>query len=165
MSRPGPKRNSITVYDLYGVHCRSEVIMIRGPSAPWPATCAALPISRKLQWGSILINVTWLIRHWLFRHLTLAHGRYPVSENVRLFVMIGLCVGYTTFSSFSLQTLDLLRGGAILRGGINMVASVAVCVAAVAGGHIFAAQFERWRCAGCADCDRGRCLNEIPLPD
>lgn len=34
-----------------------------------------------------------------------------MSENWRLFVMVGLCGGYTTFSAFSLQTLDLMRGG------------------------------------------------------
>jgi fluoride ion exporter CrcB/FEX len=45
-----------------------------------------------------------------------------VSENLRLFVMVGLCGGYTTFSAFSLQTLDLMRGGALARAAINIVA-------------------------------------------
>jgi fluoride exporter len=73
--------------------------------------------------------------------LTLAHGRYPVSENLRLFVMIGLCGGYTTFSSFSLQTLDFLRGGAFFRASVNVVASVVLCVIAVGVGHAVAAHF------------------------
>lgn len=101
----------------------------------------ALPISRDLPWGTILINVTGSFVIGLFGTLTLASGRFPVSENVRLFVMIGLCGGYTTFSSFSLQTLDLLRAGATIRASINIALSVLLCVGAVALGHIVAAQF------------------------
>jgi CrcB protein len=51
-----------------------------------------------------------------------------------------VCGGFTTFSSFSLQTLDLIRGGAMMRAGANIVASVVLCVTAVALGHFLAAQ-------------------------
>ncbi len=74
-----------------------------------------------------------------FGTLTLAGGRFPVSDSVRLFVMIGLRGGYTTFSSFSLQTLDLMRSGSMARASINVVASVVLCVAAVAAGPFIAA--------------------------
>lgn len=99
----------------------------------------ALPISRDLPWGTILINFTGSFVIGLFGTLTLASGRYPVPENVRLFVMIGICGGYTTFSSFSLQTLDLMRSGAMIRAAANIVLSVVLCVAAVALGHAIAA--------------------------
>ncbi len=99
----------------------------------------ALPISGQLPWGTILINLTGSFLIGFFGTLTLAHGRFPVSENLRLFVMIGLCGGYTTFSSFSLQTLDLLRQGALARALVNVAASVVLCVAAVAVGHQLAA--------------------------
>ena len=75
-----------------------------------------------------------------FGTLTLAEGRFPVSENVRLFIMVGFCGGFTTFSSFSLQTLDLMRSGAMGRAAINIAASVVLCVLAVAAGHTVAAQ-------------------------
>lgn len=101
----------------------------------------ALPISRELPWGTIIINVTGSFIIGLFGTLTLADGRFPMSENARLFVMIGLCRGYTTFSSFSLQTLDLLRSGAMMRAAVNIGASVLLCVAAVALGHAIAAHF------------------------
>jgi fluoride exporter len=120
------------------------VVMIGGALgtlARYVISVLALPISRQLPWGTIFINVTGSFVIGLFGTLTLAHGRYPASENVRLFVMIGFCGGYTTFSSFSLQTLDLLRSGAIVRATLNIAVSVALCVAAVALGHLAAAHF------------------------
>jgi CrcB protein len=101
----------------------------------------ALPISGHLPWGTIIINITGSFVIGLFGTLTLASGRFPVSETMRLFVMIGICGGFTTFSSFSLQTLDLMRGGALDRAAINIAASVVLCVAAVAAGHAVGAHF------------------------
>ena len=101
---------------------------------------AALPISRHLPWGTVLINIAGSFIIGFFGTLTLAHGRYPVSENLRLFVMIGVCGGFTTFSSFSLQTLDLLRGGAFGRAAVNVLASVLLCVLAAGIGHVAGAR-------------------------
>ena len=100
----------------------------------------AAPISRSLPWGTILINASGSFLIGFFGTLTLAQGRFPVSDNLRLFVMIGVCGGYTTFSSFSLQTLDLLRSDALLRAGLNILLSVALCLAAIALGHALAAR-------------------------
>ena len=54
--------------------------------------------------------------------------------------MVGFCGGFTTFSSFSLQTLDLMRHGSLTRALINVAASVVLCVGAVAIGHALAAK-------------------------
>ena len=99
----------------------------------------ALPISRDLPWGTIIINITGSFIIGLFGTLTLASGRFPVSENLRLFVMIGICGGYTTFSSFSIQTLNLIRDGQWVPAGANIAGSVILCLAAVWLGHIAAA--------------------------
>ena len=98
-----------------------------------------LPHSRSLPWGTILINIVGSFAIGFFGTFTLAHGRYPVAEPARLFFMVGVCGGFTTFSSFSLQTLDLLRTGAVLRALVNVGASVMLCLAAVAVGHVLAA--------------------------
>jgi CrcB protein len=45
--------------------------------------------------------------------------------------MIGICGGYTTFSSFSLQTLTLAREGEFLFAALNIAASVILCLLAV----------------------------------
>ncbi|KAB0679282.1 fluoride efflux transporter CrcB [Aureimonas leprariae] len=101
---------------------------------------AALPISGNLPWGTIVINIAGSFLIGLFGTLTLASGRYPASETWRLFVMIGICGGFTTFSSFSLQTLDLMRSGATGRALLNVALSVVLCVAAVALGHATASR-------------------------
>ena len=101
---------------------------------------AALPISQTLPFGTLAINILGSFVIGFFGTLTLANGRYAVSEEARLFVMVGLCGGFTTFSSFSLQTLDLMRDGALARATINVVASVVLCIAAVAVGHAMAAR-------------------------
>ncbi len=97
-----------------------------------------LPISQATPWGTILINVLGSFLIGGFGTLTLSHGRFPLSEEARLFVMVGVCGGFTTFSSFSLQTLDLLRSGQTARALLNVTASVVLCVAAVALGHLLA---------------------------
>lgn len=112
-----------------------------GSLARYLLSILALNYSRDLPLGTIGINVTGSFLIGFFGTLTLAHGKFPVSENVRLFVMVGLCGGYTTFSSFSLQTFDLMRGGTIVRALINVVASVVLCLLAVALGHLLAAHF------------------------
>ena len=104
----------------------------------WVATLAE-PISRSLPLGTIAINISGSFLIGFFGTLTLHNGRFPAPEAARLFVMVGFCGGFTTFSSFSLQTLDLLRGGAWTRALVNIAASLLLCLAAVAAGHVLAA--------------------------
>ena len=85
-------------------------------------------------WGTILINIAGSFVIGVFAAGTLAGGLLPASQALRVFVMIGVCGGFTTFSSFSLQTLELLRGGRAGLALINVLLSVLLCVAAVAAG-------------------------------
>ncbi|RYC30597.1 fluoride efflux transporter CrcB [Lichenibacterium minor] len=101
---------------------------------------ALAPISQGVPWGTVMINIAGSFVIGFFGTLTLSHGRFPVPETLRLFVLVGLCGGFTTFSSFSLQTLDLLRAGAVNRALVNVGASVVLCLVAVALGHAVAAQ-------------------------
>ncbi|WP_353068511.1 fluoride efflux transporter CrcB [Tunturibacter empetritectus] len=101
-------------------------------------TRLTLTYSIGFPFGTILINVLGSFVIGYFGTLTLQSGRYPASENLRLFVMIGICGGFTTFSSFSLQTFDLMRSGAWGRALANIFLSVILCVAAVAAGHLLA---------------------------
>jgi fluoride exporter len=101
-------------------------------------TRMTLNMSAGFPYGTIFINVVGSFVIGYFGTLTLQSGRYAASDNLRLFVMVGLCGGFTTFSSFSLQTFDLLRSGAWVRALANVVLSVILCLAAVAAGHLLA---------------------------
>ena len=101
-------------------------------------TRLTIPISQGVPWGTVLINVLGSFVIGYFGTLTLQGGRYPASDNMRLFVMVGLCGGFTTFSSFSLQTFTLMRDGAWVKALANVVVSVVLCVAAVGAGHMLA---------------------------
>ena len=90
-------------------------------------------------WGTFVINVTGSFVIGFYFTLTEPGGRQFASSNTRQFFMTGLCGGYTTFSSFSLQTLNLARDGEWFRAGANTVGSVVACLVAVWLGHLAAA--------------------------
>lgn len=84
-----------------------------------------------LPWGTIFINISGSFIIGLFAALTETGGRLPVPPEIRNFMLVGLCGGYTTFSSFSLQTLALIQTGEPGRALANVLLSVTVCILAV----------------------------------
>ncbi len=92
-------------------------------------------------WGTLLVNVTGSFIIGFFATLTDTDGRWLVAPSARQFVMIGVCGGYTTFSSFSLQTLNLARDGEWFRASANATLSFVLCMVAVWLGHLLAAAF------------------------
>jgi CrcB protein len=96
-------------------------------------------------WGTLIINVTGSFVIGFFAALTGPDGRLFVSGTTRQFVMVGICGGYTTFSSFSLQTLNLMRDGEWLYAGGNVVSSVVLCLVFVWLGAIAGAAFNQIR--------------------
>lgn len=89
-------------------------------------------------WGTLLVNVSGSFLIGLFSTLTSPDGRWLVSASWRTFFMVGICGGYTTFSSFSLQTLTLAQEGQWFKAGANSVLSLVLCLLAVWLGHIVA---------------------------
>ena len=91
--------------------------------------------------GTLAINVLGSFIIGVLAALTLPEGR--VSSEGRAFttqfLMIGVCGGFTTFSSFSLQTLNLLREREWLYAGGNVLFSVALCLVAVWLGYLLGA--------------------------
>jgi CrcB protein len=90
-------------------------------------------------WGTLIVNVIGSFVIGAFASLTGPDGRLIVAPDARLFVTIGLCGGYTTFSSFSLQTLNLMRGGEMGAAAINVAGSVVLCLVSVWAGYVVGA--------------------------
>ena len=99
---------------------------------------AANHFGETFPWGTLIVNVTGSFIIGFFATLTGPDGRLLVRTEERQFVMTGICGGYTTFSSFSLQTLNLVRDGEIALAGANVGMSFVCCLIAVWSGHIAA---------------------------
>jgi CrcB protein len=89
-------------------------------------------------WGTLVVNVTGSFIIGFFAAVASAEGRLNPRSRVfaTQFVIYGICGGYTTFSSFSLQTLKLLRDGQWLYAGGNALLSVILCMIAVGLGWL-----------------------------
>jgi CrcB protein len=96
----------------------------------------ALRYGETFPWGTLLVNITGSFVIGLIAALTGPDSRLVVNPNTRTFLMVGICGGYTTFSSFSLQTLELIRNRDVGEAFGNILLSVAACMAAVAIGYI-----------------------------
>lgn len=118
---------------------------IGGAARYWCTGFAARLFSETFPWGTLLVNITGSLIIGFFATLTGPDGRIFVSSTTRQFIMIGLCGGYTTFSSFSLQTLNLVQDSEWLQAGGNIVGSVVLCLFAVWLGHILAASINAMR--------------------
>jgi fluoride exporter len=79
-------------------------------------------------WGTLLINATGSFVIGCFGALTGSRGSFAVPADIRAFVMVGICGGYTTFSSFSLQTLELMQAGEVLAASGYILGSVILCL-------------------------------------
>ncbi|MGE0109918.1 MAG: fluoride efflux transporter CrcB [Bdellovibrionales bacterium] len=105
----------------------------------WCAEWAATSFDDTFPWGTMLVNIIGSFLIGFFATLTGPDGRVLVRQEHRQFVMIGLCGGFTTFSSFSLQTLTLAQSGNWAHAGANVVLSVSLCLFSVWLGHMVAA--------------------------
>ena len=97
----------------------------------WLAAAVASLTGPQFPWGTLLINVLGSFIIGLFGALTGSRGAVSVPPDIRIFVMVGICGGFTTFSSFSLQTLELLQSGELVRGGAYILGSVVLCLLGV----------------------------------
>jgi fluoride exporter len=96
----------------------------------------ALRFGETFPWGTLAVNVVGSMVIGLIAALAAPESRVMISSNARQFIMVGLCGGFTTFSSFSLQTLELIRNRDFAEASGNILLSVAACMAAVAIGYI-----------------------------
>jgi CrcB protein len=105
----------------------------------WVSGFVARHFGETFPFGTLIVNVTGSFLIGFFATLTDTEGRWLVAPGFRTFFMAGVCGGHTTFSSFSLQTLNLARDGEWFHAGANAALSFVLCLAAVWLGHIAAA--------------------------
>jgi CrcB protein len=91
-------------------------------------------IGETFPWGTLVVNVSGALTIGALAGLARAVGGIFAADLFRDFVLVGLCGGYTTVSSFSLQTLSLGLGGERRAAMLNIILSTSLCVAAVAVG-------------------------------
>ncbi len=101
----------------------------------WAASSLTRQLGGAFPFGTLVVNVTGSFVIGFVAASTGPDGRWPASPAFRTFFMGGLCGGYTTFSSFSLQTLEIARDGQWWLAGLNIVGSVVLCLAAVWLGY------------------------------
>jgi CrcB protein len=102
----------------------------------WLAAAMTALTGPRFPWGTLLINVMGSFVIGLVAALTMVPARVGMHPDVRIFLMVGVCGGFTTFSAFSLQTLELLQGGAFWPAAGYIVGSVAFCLASVWAGWL-----------------------------
>jgi CrcB protein len=100
----------------------------------WLAIWVGQLTGPRLPWGTLLINIVGSFVIGWFGALA-SSGRIAASPELRLFVMVGICGGFTTFSSFSLQTLNLVQNELYAWAAAYVLGSVALCLAAVTLGY------------------------------
>ena len=83
-------------------------------------------------WGTLLINIVGSFLIGAFAESFAL--RWDASPSTRVFLVVGICGGYTTFSTFSLDIVTLLNRGETVLAGTYILASVVLGVAGLYGG-------------------------------
>lgn len=106
----------------------------------WMSGWVASRVGEVFPWGTLCVNVSGSFLIGLLATLTAPDGRFWMGASVRSFLLLGVMGGYTTFSSFSWQTLGLMREGQWAWAAANAGLSVFLCLLAVTAGY-FAGMF------------------------
>ena len=103
----------------------------------WTSTAVHSRLGSGFPYGTLTVNVTGsLLMGFLYIWLI---ERMTTGPEVRAFLLIGVLGAFTTFSTFSMETLNLLESGQPGRALANILVSVSVCIIA-AGLGVFAAR-------------------------
>ena len=104
----------------------------------WASTGIYAWLGRGFPYGTLFVNVLGsLLMGFLYIWLM---DRMAVSPAVRAFLLIGVLGAFTTFSTFSIETLNLMESGQLGRALLNVIISVVMCVAAAGLGVLTARQ-------------------------
>jgi fluoride exporter len=109
----------------------------------WCYGAAARVLGETFPWGTLFVNVAGSAFIGFFATFSGPDGRLLIAPHLRVFVMTGVCGGFTTFSTFSIETLRLLEDRQWGYAAWNIAASLALCVIGVWLGHLLAASMNQ----------------------
>ena len=109
----------------------------------WCSGLVARWVGETFPWGTLFVNVVGSFLIGLVFTITGPDGRILISTGPRQFMLVGVFGGFTTFSSFSLQTLNLMQDGEWLWAAGNVAMSVSLCLVGVWLGHNLAVTINR----------------------
>ena len=107
-----------------------------GALARWAVTVALPSSPTGWPWATLLVNLTGCLLLGVL--LAVLAARAPEAHWPRPFLAVGVLGGYTTYSAFAVEVIQLAESGAFLVAGAYVVVSVVGCVAAVAAGTLAA---------------------------
>jgi len=106
-----------------------------GVARYWVSGFVARAVGETFPWGTLSVNAAGSLLIGLFAALSGPDGRWLLSTPARQFAMLGVFGGFTTFSSFSLQTLNLVQDGEWAAAAGNIGLSLLLCLTGVWLGH------------------------------
>lgn len=102
----------------------------------WLTGAVAALTGPRFPWGTLLINISGSFVIGLVAGITLTPARVGMHPDARIFLMTGICGGFTTFSAFSLQTIELIQTGDVVPAVGYVMGSIALCLLAVWTGWL-----------------------------
>lgn len=104
----------------------------------WAAGWVYSLLGRAFPWGTLVVNVVGsLLMGFLYVMLV---ERMSTAPEWRALLLVGFLGAFTTFSTFSLETLNLIEDGQLLRAMMNVALSVVLCIVAAWGGMVLGRQ-------------------------
>lgn len=114
-----------------------------GVARVWGTILVGRLAGEALPWGTLTVNVLGSLLIGLVASLSAPEGRWLAHPLTKQFFLLGVFGGFTTFSAFSLQTLNLLRDGEVVKAAAYVGASAVLCVLAAWAGHLLATAVQR----------------------
>jgi CrcB protein len=109
-----------------------------GGARLYVSTLVSRGLGTQFPWGTLAVNLAGCFAVGLLGAVFAPPGRIHDLQQLRVFLVVGVLGGFTTFSAFSLETLMLVQRGATSAAAAYAAASLAGCLAAAALGFMLA---------------------------